>query len=444
MSKMAAGDGIKVTKRPPRITRYDNLYLGDGAKGVFSMDPRMGQSNNNVLVIAGTGGGKTKSVVEANLLHAYHQSLVVLLTKRRLLQEYAPLLEKNGYKVMVLDLVHPERSDVGYDPLLHIKDDSDIRALAKQLMVSSGCGCAKDPYWEAAPASLMRAFVKLARHKFGKQATMNQLLELFRYIGFRERLILDDDENVIGVNKHAPAEDFEDYKDSDPDMYLDWCQYDNNHPQTRACIEGILTAALATVTGEDIRQLVDKKPQLSFPSLVDQKSVLFILTSPVNPAHHPFANLVLGTMFKELFEYGESQPDGRLPNPLTAICDDFATGGQIPNFEQHISIFREKGISVMMLIQSLSQLESMYGKAAANTISENTDNKVFLGTNDLKTARLIAEWINKPVDEVLSLPIGQEYLIRRGAKPIKLNRYQILKDPVYKQEIEPNSLAALR
>ena len=91
------------------------------------MDPKVSQVNNNVLVIAGTGGGKTKSVVEANLLHAFHQSMVVLLTKRRLLDQYGPLLRSRGYDVKVLDLVHPAQSDVGYDPMLHLRDDTDIQ-----------------------------------------------------------------------------------------------------------------------------------------------------------------------------------------------------------------------------------------------------------------------------------------------------------------------------
>ena len=437
MAKKAAGNGGTATTRVPRVSRYDDLYLGDGPKGRYSMDPQKSQVNNNVLVVAGTGGGKTRSVVEANLLHALHQSMVVLLTKRRLLQEYGPLLKKVGYEVKVLDLVHPARSDVGYDPLAHIRNDSDIRSLAKQLIAASGCSSPRDPYWEASPASLMRAFVKLTRHKFGERATMGQLLELFRYINIREREETDEDGDVVRVNKYAPAEDFEALQEVDPDMYLDWRQYAGNASNTAACISGILSAALGTLAGEDIRQLMEKKPQLSFPSLVRRKTALFILTSPVNPAHHPFANMVLGTMFKELFEFAESLPDGRLPIPLTAICDDFATGGKIPEFEHHISIFREKGISAIMLVQSLSQLESMYGKDEAVTIRDNTDNVVYLGGNDISTARQIAERVNRPVDEVLDLPIGQEYLIRRGQPPVQIPRYQIYKDPLYQQEIAP-------
>ena len=146
---------------------------------------------------------------------------------------------------------------------------------------------------------------------------------------------------------------------------------------------------------------------------------------------------MLGTLFKELFEYAESLPGGRVPVPLTAICDDFATGGQIPKFQQHISIFREKGISVMMLVQSLSQLESMYGPAASVTIQDNTDNIVYMGGNNLDTAEQMARRINKPMDEVLALPRGQIYLFRSGQKGLQLQRYQIFNDPLYKLKIAP-------
>ena len=444
MNNTVAANGNTATATAPRVSRYDKLYLGQGPKGVYSMDPTESQVNNNVLVISGTGGGKTVSVVEPNLLHAHNQSLVVLLTKRRLMDNYIPVFRKRGYDVKVLDLVNPDRSNVGYDPLLHVKDDTDIRDMAKHLIAAGGCTSAKEPYWETSGASLLRAFVKLARHKFGKQATMNQMLELFRYINVHEREEWDEDGTIIRVNKFAPAEDFEYYREADPDMYLDWDQYENNAGTTSACIRGILQTALATLAGEDIHRLMDKKPQLQFRPLADRKSVLFILTSPVNTAHHPFANMVLGAMFKELFEYGESLPNLRLPNPVTVICDDFATGGKIPNFHQHISIFREKGIAVMMLVQSISQLESMYGAEEAKTIRDNSDSIVYLGGNDLQTAKEIGERINLPKDIVLSLQIGQEYLFRRGQKPIQLQRYQIFSDPLYKQEIVHSDAVTLR
>ena len=408
----------KIKKEPAWEKEYDSLILGDGPKGTYSMDPKISQVNNNVLVIAGTGGGKTKSVVEANLLHAFHQSMVVLLTKRRLLDQYGPLLKSRGYDVKVLDLVHPAQSDVGYDPMLHLRDDTDIIGLAKALVSASGCTSAKEPYWENSAADLFAAFIKLARLLYWDWARMDRVLKLIRkFVALRKK---------------------------DPQMFMSWLQYSNNASNTKACIQSMLFSAVNGVLTEGIQQIMAMPKQLEFTDLVNRKTVLFVLTSPVNPALHPFANLMLGTLFKELFEYAESLPGGRVPVPLTAICDDFATGGQIPKFQQHISIFREKGISVMMLVQSLSQLESMYGPAASVTIQDNTDNIVYMGGNNLDTAEQMARRINKPMDEVLALPRGQIYLFRSGQKGLQLQRYQIFNDPLYKQKIAPLEAANTR
>ena len=439
----AAEGSATVTAR--RESQYDSLILGDGPLGTYSMDPRVSPVNNNTMVLAGTGGGKTKSVVEANLLHAEHQSLVVLLTKRRLLDQYRAPLKKRGYRIKVLNLVNPDESALGYDPMLHIKDDNDLAMLGKSLLECTGDTSERDRYWQNSAASLFCAIAKLAIHKYGRDARMKHVLHLLRHIDVNCSEYYDEDEDcMVQVSDCCPKEEIEELRDEDPKMYSDWCQYKENAANTSACIRSVLLTAINTIMTDGICDLMAKEQQLEFRSLVNQKTVLFIVTSPVNPALHPFANLVFGSMFKELFEYAEELPNGRLPIPLTAICDDFATGGQIPNFQHHISIFREKGIAVMMLLQSLSQLAAMYGHNGAVTIRDNTDNIVYMGGNDLDTADQIARRINKPVDEVLALPIGQEYLFRRGQKPLQLKRYQIYDDPLYQQEILPEDMKKLR
>ena len=439
----AANAGANITAREE--SQYDSLILGNGPAGTYSMDPQVSPVNNNVMVIAGTGGGKTKSVVEANLLHARYQSMVVLLTKRRVLDQYKVHLKKRGYRIRILNLVNPDESALGFDPMLHIKDDSDLALLGKSLMECTGDTSEKDRYWQNSASSLFCAIAKLAIHKYGRDARMKHVLYLLRHVNVECSEYYDEDEErIVHVSDCCPKEDIEELRDEDPKMYSDWCQYKENAANAAANIRGVLLTAINTMMTDGICNLMAKEQQLDFRSLVNQKTVLFIVTSPVNPALHPFANLVFGSMFKELFEYAEELPGGRLPIPLTAICDDFATGGQIPNFQHHISIFREKGIAVMMLVQSLSQLAAMYGNNGAITIRDNTDNIVYMGGNDLETADQIARRINKPVDEVLYLPIGQEYLFRRGQKPLQMQRYQIYDDPLYRQEILPNDLTRPR
>lgn len=135
--------------------------------------------------------------------------------------------------------------------------------------------------------------------------------------------------------------------------------------------------------------------------------------------------------FKQLFEYAESRPDGVLPIPVHVLCDDFATGSRVMNFAEYISIFREKGISVTLLLQSESQLEGMYGADDATTIINNCDSYIYLGGMDLKTAQDVSMRLNVPLDEVLYMPIGQEILFRRGQRPIVTERYNITKNAEY-------------
>lgn len=127
------------------------------------------------------------------------------------------------------------------------------------------------------------------------------------------------------------------------------------------------------------------------------------------------------------------KPSGKLPIPVSVLCDDFATGSRILNFPEYISIFREKQISVTLLIQSESQLESMYGTDDATTIINNCDTFLYMGGMDLRTGRNIGERLNLPLEDVLYMPIGQEVIFRRGQKPIITQRYNVLEDKEYQR-----------
>ena len=153
-------------------------------------------------------------------------------------------------------------------------------------------------------------------------------------------------------------------------------------------------------------------------------------TSPVNPALNCVINLFYGHAFKELFEFAEDRPDGKLPVPVHLLADDFATGCPVPLFDEYISIFREKQISVTLLIQSESQLQALYGDRAV-TIINNCDSYVFMGSMDLQTARNISLRADLPLEEVLYMPVGRQILFRRGQKPVFTERYDILHNELY-------------
>ena len=152
---------------------------------------------------------------------------------------------------------------------------------------------------------------------------------------------------------------------------------------------GVLNSTLDTIFSPELREMIGKKRKINFEKLGDRKTVLFVSASAVNPALHCFINMFYAQAFKTLFEYAEKRPDGRLPVPVHVLCDDFATGSRILNFPEYISIFREKQISVTLLLQSESQLESIYGTDDATTIINNCDTYLYMGGMDLKTGRSI-------------------------------------------------------
>ena len=183
---------------------------------------------------------------------------------------------------------------------------------------------------------------------------------------------------------------------------------------------------------DEIRSLFNGKlPQFDARELLKPKTVAFIYVSPVNTAQHRFCSIMYQQLFKRLFELGEGGTDGALPYPVQVLCDDFATGCKVQDFHELISIFREKGISATMLVQSETQLSSMYGKENATTIVNNCDTYIYLGAMDLPTCENISLRLDRELSEVLSMPVGTEYFFRRGKKPIVTKRYNLFLDPQY-------------
>ena len=144
-------------------------------------------------------------------------------------------------------------------------------------------------------------------------------------------------------------------------------------------------------------------------------------------------NILYADMFRVLFDEAEKNEGSRLKVPVHIVCDDFACGSRISGFEDYISIFRAAGISVTMLLQSETQLISMYGEAAAKTIINNCDTYVYMGGMDLTTCNNISQRMNKPLNKVMTMPLEQVVVFRRGSEPYVSRRYQILEDAIYRE-----------
>lgn len=413
----------------------DKMILGENA--VYSTDCRETGLNNNVLVCGTSGCGKTMSVSEPRLLETYNTSLIATVTKRRLVHKYKPVFEQRGYAVEDLNFVCPEESTVSFDPLQYICGYQDITFLAESIVKANPRKerTTADPYWDESSVSLLSAEIAY-------------ILMTVDNPSFTDVLEFHDRLKILG-RKQKPGQQTEGIS-TNYDMRFNLLELMHPHcfavtcwnsfccmpEKTARCIYGSLNTLLDSIFSPALRKMISMENKVDFEQLASEKTVLFVSSSAVNPSLQYFINMFYAQAFKTLFEYAENQPDGRLPIPVHVLCDDFATGGRIMNFPEYISIFREKQISVTLLLQSESQLETMYGKGNATTIINNCDTYLFMGGMDLQTGHSVSMRLNVPLEEVLYMPIGQEVVFRRGQRPVLTTRYNIQQNELYRRITE--------
>ena len=421
------------------MMNQDQLVMGKNC--VYTMDESF--VNNNVIIVGGTGSGKTHDVLEPMLLHTYNSSIVVNLNKRILFDKYAPLFLERGYRILDINLSKPNLSNCSFNILEYIKDDSDIRDLANSI-VESALGKAtstKDPYWNTAAANLLAFFIKITKAN-RDYPTFNDVLYLVNKLTIASQALRDksdvdfeadtEDENIEFIKGLDSIAE----KSKNSTEATGYLTYRNNHPSTAACILSTLNSALdAVFTNNTLEALSLSRPILDIDAIGKEKTVLFITTPPLNKSAHIFSNLILSHVFKELFEFAEYKcPTGELPVPVRFLFDDFACGGIVPDFERSISIVRQKRLSVTLLLQDFSQLDSMYGHEKAKTIVNNCDNIVYMGGMDEASVKKISLLVNKPFEEIMYMPLTQVVVIRRGNKgAIITNRYDTDANPAYKK-----------
>ncbi len=406
---------------------FDKVILGNDPNCIFTTDSNATGLNNNILVVGSSGCGKTVSVAEARLLETFNSSLIVTVTKRRLVDKYKNIMIKRGYEVQDLDFTNPINSNIGYDPLVYVKSYHDITYLAKSIVLADAerGGNTNEPYWDQAAVSLLSAEIAYTIST-KKNATFADVLNLHDKLEFEEHR---------EMLKTSLDRKFELLELKEPSSFAVSCfkSFKKTPIRTAGCIFSTLNTTIDKIFNPDLRKTFSKKKKVDLEKLASTKTVLFITTSPVNSALNSFVNMFYGHAFKQLFEFGEKQENGMLPIPVHILADDFATGCQVQMFDEYISIFREKGIAITILIQSESQLKSLYGKDKATTIINNCDTYLFMGSMDLKTAKNIAKRSGKKLEEVLYMPLGSAILFRRGQYPIFTQRYDIFNDERYKE-----------
>lgn len=368
-----------------------------------SNDTRATALNNNDLVLGSSGSGKTGGYV-IPLLQNAAESLVISDTKGLLYRHYAESLRERGYKVEVIDFVNPHQS-VGYNPLDGIRRyadgtprEQDILSLAGLLVPDLDT---REPFWQEAARGYLAMLISYAIDTFSpEELTLSSLYDLHAlFRSPQSRLVFDE-----YAKDHANSFAARKYNALCATLSADKMWSSINEFVNRG-LEPYIFRESDYIFSRNPSENVDLK------SLGRSKTVLFLNVSDTDRTYDNAINILYAQLLHLLCEEADAQSDGRLQVPVRIVMDDFATNAVIPHFDSIISVIRSREISVSLILQSLTQLESMYGRSRAVTIINNCDHILFLGTQDEETARFIGLKAGRVPESILTMPRDKAYII---------------------------------
>ncbi len=383
----------------------------------YSMDSYKTQLNNNVLVVGASGSGKTRGIVIPNILQAVG-SYIIADPKGNLYNKYGDYLKNKGYTVRKLDFTDPSASD-RYNIFKYIRNNQDIVKVANMLIYQSKdkSGRLSDPFWDQAAQLLLQALIAYMMEDVTEEErnlhVLNSLLGLFTNLS-------DPD-----IENNAMDLLMEDLEKKDPDSYA-VSTYKKFRVAADRTLKSIIISANAAVGLFDTPDITDmlSEDDIDIPSIGQRKTALFVIVSDTDRSMDPLCNIFFTQAMNELCRYADKEcKNCVLPVPVRFIMDDFATNCKINEFPRMISSIRSRGISTMLMIQSESQLKEGYNNDD-RTIIGNCDTYVYLGGNDLETAKSVAERCDVPLKKILNMPIGTSWIFRRGHEPIQGELYR--------------------
>lgn len=413
--------------------RRDSIVLGNNYI-LPGSDVGKTRPNANALVVGISGCGKSTSVILPTVGRMEHSNPILNYAKEPDAYAMARYLKAKGYKVHILNINHPEKSTVSFDPVLSIESYEDIDSLSAAI-VDAAIKQTVDDYWQAKAkplnASLITAALMTAKEK--SSPGMADVLNLF------DKLLPHEN----GYSVETPLDNmFYELEKAAPGCYAvrEYSAWHSLPYRTASCVRDILAAALSLVFPESIRKMMQEKTQFDAEHFSNNKEALIVITSAIDPSQAYYANLFYRDTERQLLRYASTCPNGELPREVRYIFDDFACTAPIQGWVNDISLFRSAGLSAIMLLQSEQQLEAIY-KDDAPIIRQNCAvYAYFPGGFDDKSCEIVSKRMCLPYDEVLYAPLGKVFIMQSGKKPVHIQRYDTLNSEEYLEYLEANKM----
>ena len=434
---------------------FDNIILTKTERLMMSNrppDPKNAR-NKNVLVVGGSGSGKTRFWLKPNLLQC-HSSYVVTDPKGSIVVECGNALLKNGYKLKILNTINFKKS-MHYNPFAYVHSEKDILKLVTTLMTNTkGEGSGGDPFWEKSERLLLTALIAYLHYEAPvEEQNFATLLEMLNTMQ-----VLEDDEEYQNPVDLL----FEELGKKKPNSFA-VRQYKLYKLAAGKTAKSILISCGARLAPFDIQELRDLTmyDELALDTLGDKKTALFLIMSDTDSTFNFLISMVYTQLFNLLCDKADDVYGGKLPVHVRCLIDECANIGQIPNLEKLVATIRSREISACLVLQARSQLKAIY-KDNADTIVGNMDSQIFLGGSEPTTLKDLSEMLGKETidafntsdtrgnspsygttfqkmghellsrDELAVLDGGKCILQLRGVRPFLSDKYDLTQHPNYR------------
>ena len=433
----------------------DNIILTKTERLMMSNRPPAPKNarNKNVLVVGGSGSGKTRFWLKPNLLQC-HSSYVITDPKGSIVVECGNALLKNGYKLKILNTINFSKS-MHYNPFAYVHSEKDILKLVTTLMTNTkGDGSGGDPFWEKSERLLLTALIAYLHYEAPvEEQNFATLLEMLNTM----QVLEDDEEYQNSVDLL-----FEELAKKKPNSFAGR-QYKLYKLAAGKTAKSILISCGARLAPFDIQELRDLTmyDELQLDTLGDKKTALFLIMSDTDSTFNFLISMVYTQLFNLLCDKADDVYGGKLPVHVRCLIDECANIGQIPNLEKLVATIRSREISACLVLQARSQLKAIY-KDNADTIVGNMDSQIFLGGSEPTTLKDLSEMLGKETidafntsdtrgnspsygttfqkmghellsrDELAVLDGGKCILQLRGVRPFLSDKYDLTQHPNYK------------